>query len=119
MTEYRHQPLSARIDFSLLKSDVVLFILCKEGHIELPLRNKQNQKLRKMFSVTDGSLPVLRFVVPSHISCGEMRKTCCISLCVYARDLPFGQHLDQCHGATYCAWTNQRGLPNLALMTTV
>lgn len=85
MTEYRHQPLSARIDFCPLKSDVVLFILCKEGHIELPLRNKQNQKLRKMFFATDCSLPVLRFVVPSRISCGEIRKTCCISVCICSR----------------------------------
>lgn len=32
--------------------------------------------------------PVFRFVVPSRISCEEMRKTCCFSVCIRSRQTP-------------------------------
>lgn len=32
--------------------------------------------------------PVFRFIVPSRISCGEMRKTCCFSVCIRSRQTP-------------------------------
>ncbi len=71
-----------------------------------------------MFPVTDCSLLSLDSSCQVASLVGKCGRPAAL-VCVYARDrhLPFGKHLDQCRGAAYCAWTNQRGLPNLALMT--
>lgn len=69
--------MSAKIDFCLLES-VVLFC----AKMDTVNRNKQKKNV-----LCDWRLPpVFRFVVPSRISCGAMQKTCCICVCVYARD---------------------------------
>lgn len=63
--------------------------------------------------------PVFRFIMPSCISCGEMRKTCCFSVCARWEQTPsFGQTpgpMPQC--VMCCACTNQWGLPHLVLIT--
>lgn len=62
-------------------------LFCVKRDIENPLRNKQNQN-SGTFLCDWLLLPVFRFVVPSRISCGEMRKTCCISVCIRSRQTP-------------------------------
>lgn len=105
-----NQLWSVRIEFCLLKSDIVLFAKREQW---TPLKNKKKNP-RKLFCVTDCSFLSLDSSCRVR-KCGRPAALVCV--CARDRLLPFGKHLDQCRGAAYRAWTNQRGLLNLVLMT--
>lgn len=70
-----------RMHFCLLNRDFCSFFCAK--------MNKQKETKPGKKFLCDWLLPpVSRFIVPSRISRGELRKTCCFSVCIRSRQTP-------------------------------
>lgn len=74
--------------FCLQTSDIVPFLFCAKS-IAVSTPSEINKTKPQKHVPCDWLLPpVFRFVVPSRISCEEMRKTCCFSVCIRSRQTP-------------------------------